>query len=237
VLSVAFLGFLAGAVLQHKGFSYHFLPAWGFGFLALSRATQTLPRALSWQPSGLIVRAGALLVLAVPAVRAVEVARFHSVRRDSSSRTGYQLLLPIVRELAAGGPILVLSSNPAVVWPLVMDAGGTWPLRYMSLWPLPALYDKELGVKVPRIVPTRPPAERVGIERRFNEEVLEDIRRAPPEVIVVQAVDSSIPASSIHQRFDSFGYFRADARFASVFAQYREALRPGPFIVLTRRRD
>ena len=34
-----------------------------------------------------------------------------------------------------------------------------------------------------------------------------------------------------------FGYFAADPRFASVFAQYHEADRPGPFIVMRRKRD
>jgi len=237
VFSLGLLGFLAAAVLQHKGFSYHFLPAWGFGFLMLVRAMQTLPRVMTWYPSGLIVRAGLAMVLALPVWQVVQSARWHAAGRDSSTRSGYGLLLPIVRDLAASGPILVLSSNPVYAWPLVPDAGGTWPLRYMSLWPLPALYDKELSTDFPRIVMTREPAERVGFEQRFNEEVLEDIQRQPPEVIVVLTVDSTISASATHQRFDTFGYFAADPRFASVFAQYREAARPGPFIVMKRTRD
>lgn len=237
VCSAACVGFLAGAVLQHKGFSYHFLPAWGFGFLMLARASQTLPRVMTWQPSGLIVRAGLVLGLALPAWQVVEAARWHAAGQDSSTRPGYGMLLPLLRDLAAGGPILVLSSNPAIAWPLVVDAGGTWPLRSMSLWQLPALYDEELTPDFPRIIATRPPAARVGLERRFNEDVLEDIQRHPPEVIVVLAVDSTVSASATHRRIDTYGYFDADARFASVFARYREAARPGPFIVMTRRRD
>jgi hypothetical protein len=237
MFSVAFAGYFLAAVLQHKGFSYHFIPAWGFAYLTLARVAQTLPPVLSWRPSGLTVRAGLILVAAVPAWRIVESSRWHAAGLESPGRPGYGLLLPMLRGLAERGPILVLSSSPAYAWPLVVDAGGSWPLRYMSLWPLPALYDPELTADMPRIVTTRDPGARVGYERRFNDEVLEDILREPPEVIVVQVVDSTIPAWATPQRIDYFGYFNADPRFASVFAQYREAARPRHFILLKRKHD
>jgi len=235
--SAAFAAFLLVAVLQHKGFSYHYIPAWGFAYLTLARAAQTLPPALSWRPSGLTVRAGLALVAALPAWQVFESTRWHAAGLESPGRPGYGLLLPMLRSLAEGGPILVLTSSPAYAWPLIVDAGGTWPLRYMSLWPLPALYDPELTADVPRIITTRDPGGRIGYEGRFNDEVLEDILREPPEVIVVPVVDSSVPAWATPQRIDYFGYFNADPRFASVFANYREAARPRNFVVLKRKHD
>lgn len=235
VCIAGYFGFLACAVLQRKGFSYHYLPAWGFGFLLLLRSFQVRPSGRRMRPSGLVVIAGFALAFVVPAYGVLSTVT--ELRSDPSRpeyNESYGLLLPEVRKYSTGGPMLVLFSNPAAGWPLATELGVRWASRYMSLWPLPAMYHTELEGDTPRIVRARSPSERTGFERSFNEEVLEDLQRFQPEIIVIPLTDSTIPASIIAQRFDYEAYFSADERFRSFFADYREVGRSGPYAIRVR---
>lgn len=235
VCIAGYFGFLACAVLQRKGFSYHYLPGWGFGFLLLLRSFQVRPTGLRLRPSGLVVVGGLALAFIVPAYSVLSaVTELRSNPSRPEYNESYGLLLPEVSKYSTGGPVLVLFSNPSAGWPLAAELGARWASRYMSLWPLPALYHTELQADTPRIVRSRSPAERAGFERSFNEEVLEDLQRFQPEILVIPIPDSSIPASVLAQRFDYEAYFSADERFRSFFADYVEVGRSGPYAIRVR---
>jgi len=222
-LSMTFLGFLAAAILQRKGFSYHFVAASCFGLVLLVRGWQTLPSGRGLRPSLLLGQGGALLALFVLGRGFVDAIRELAEPQAARYRTDptYPRLLPVVKELARGQSIVVLSSNPAAGWPLTRDVGATWASRYMSLWPLPAMYDAQLWDASPHMVRTRAPDQRPPFETRFVDEVVTDLDLARPRLIVVLDPDSTVRGWGRAQRFDYLGYFGADPRFIALMRQYR----------------
>lgn len=232
VLAVAFFGFLSAAILQRKGFGYHYLAASCFGLVLLVRGWQVLPplpRPLL--PSALLARAGILMALLTSAraasAAALELAnpKAGRYRNDPS----YQSLLPVVKQLAQGQPILVLSSNPSSGWPLTRDAGAVWASRYMSFWPLPALYHRTIWRTPPGIVEPNRAEMRPRFEQQFIDDVVADLERWPPRLIIVLEPDATIPGWGGARRFDYLGYFRADQQFDRIMAAYRPERRIGPY--------
>jgi len=227
-LTVTFVGFLAAAILQRKGFSYHFVAAACFGLVALARGWQVLPRLSGLKPSAAIARASLILIVAYLGRGAFDASwelKDPTNRRFHTDPT-YLRLLPVVKELAKGEPIVVLSSNPAAGWPLTLDAGSDWASRYMSFWPLPALYDRQLWGNPGRIVEPRPPEQRSDFERQFVNEVAEDIERWHPRLIIVLQPDATERQWGGAYRFDYLRYFRSNDRFERLLRDYL----PGPSV-------
>ena len=96
----------------------------------------------------------------------------------------------------------------------------------MSFWPLPALYDRQLWGNPGRIVEPRRPEDRSEFERRFVDEVAEDIERWHPRLIIVLQPDSTERQWGGAYRFDYLKYFRTSERFER---QLRNFL-PGPSV-------
>jgi hypothetical protein len=235
VFTIAFTGYLVAAVFQGKGFGYHYLAAWGFGILVLLRGWQTRPAQINWLPSGIVLRLGFALLLAVPmyqmgdAVLELSGARASRFHYDPN----YPLLLPRMRRLAAGETVIVLSSTPRSAWPLVVDAGARWGSRYMSLWPLASLYRNEVMKTPAHVLYPRSFERRTGFERRFNNEIVEDFDHYRPRVMLVLLPDST-PEAPIPHRFDYLSYFRADPRFRALVANYSEVERIGGYAIWMR---
>lgn len=236
-LAVAFLGYFLAAIAQRKGFGYHYLAATCFGVVLLARGWQTLaPLRRPPRPSALIARGGVPLLLVTAGRAALDAAdelRHPAAARYRTDPT-YPLLLPAVRELAAGQAIVVLSSNPAVAWPLTLDAGTTWASRYMSLWPMPALYHSELWSLPPRVVTPNPPESRPPFERQFLDDVVADLERWPPRLIIVLEPDPTVPGWGGARRFDYLAYFGADPRFERIMAGYRKDRQVGAYTLWVR---
>lgn len=237
-LSMAFLGFLAAAILQRKGFSYHFIAASCFGLTTLVRGWQILRPGWSLRPSVLFSRSGLLLVLVLLVRASADAARELANPEARRYRTdpSYPLLLPVVKQLARGQSLVVLSSNPAAGWPLARDVGATWASRYMSLWPLPAIYDGQVWARSPHLVRPNPPALRPAFETRFIDEVVADLERWRPRLIVVQEPDPEYPGWGGAKRFDYLGYFGADPRFVAWMGQYRQVDSVGGYALWLRER-
>jgi hypothetical protein len=238
VLAAATLGFFLGAVLQQKGLGYHFLAANGFGFLLLVAVVLRTAGGLLWYPSAVIVRLGWLLVPAL--VLSASASTLLEIR--APDRTAYNadpsldLLVPVVRREAAGGRIMVLSSNPASAWPLTTEAGTEWSSRYMSLWPLAALYHDQLVADDHGPIVFQPLAKRVGPERQFHDAVIDDLDRYRPRLLVVLERNESVGGAGGAARLDYLAYFGEDPRFVQFFADYRDIGEVGLYR-LYRRRD
>jgi hypothetical protein len=145
VLGLASLVFAGIAVLQHKGWSYHFLPALsaaylGLGlvvFYALNRVTRVRwMRQLLWF-------GGLLALTAVPMGE-------HWFRRDASGFTweseasGIPADMPEIKGLRAGDCVMVLDTDMPPFFAWLADHGVRWGSRYAHLWPLPrALVDAD----------------------------------------------------------------------------------------------
>ena len=227
-LGLAVAGFLAAALVQAKGFGYHYLGAQGFALILLIRVALSVVRGKGWYPSVLLVRFSPILALGVilsygtGVVRDVGASGSPDQRRFAGLDPNYARLVSRVRVQAQGGTIFVFSTNPAVGWPLTSAAGARWGSRYMSLWPLAALYDRELWSAPNRIVDPRPLKARTGFEREFLEETLADLEHTPPRLLVVLEPDSTISGWGGAWRFDYLAYFSADPRFARILDNYRE---------------
>lgn len=229
-LGLTFLGFLLAAVAQRKGLSYHFIAAWGYGFLLLAFAWQRRPARLSLRPSGLLLRLGFILLASIPAWT-VGKAAFGLTRPREIRHRGpdYSALLARIRELGATESLLLMSSNPATAWPFALEAGGSWGSRYPCFWLLGAFYAQELRSPQPYVIDGREPEERSAVERDFIDEVLTDLGNRRPRVLVVLTPGAAASEWGGAGRLDYLAYFGRDPRFRTLMAQYREVEPVGGF--------
>ncbi len=236
-LCLAFLGFFAAAILQRKGLNYHFFPAAAFGLVLVVRGWQVLDPGRKPGLSSLGARSGALLALFVVLFGSADAVRELSTPGADRYRTDPTdpRLLPVVKELAGGQSFLVLSSNPATGWPLTRDANAIWASRYMSLWPIPALYHQELWTRPFRILRARDGGTAPQFEREFRNEVMQDLLRWQPRLIVVPVTDSTVAGWGGALRIDYLEYFNADARFRDFMRDFSPADTVGPYILWLRR--
>jgi hypothetical protein len=209
------LGFLLAAVTQLKGFPYHFLGAWGYGLLALTRIIQVGSEGLR----STVLMSGALaMLLAVPALKTFDAVRELIRPEDQRYRHNfsYPSLLPLTRQFATGETVAVFSTSPSAAWPLIADAGARAGFRYMSLWPMAAFYNDQLWRPEGLV---RPNPVKAGFEAEFLDEVVQDLLRNRPHLLLVLRSDSTLglPGS---QRFEYLEYFSADPRFAAFLDHY-----------------
>jgi hypothetical protein len=240
VLIAATFGFFFAAVVQRKGWHYHYIAALGYGFVLLAavvlRTDERRSKHVSVLISAMIVRLSWPVVLAV----SISASAATSIELLSPDKTRYRqepsldLLVPVVRREAAGQHIMVFSSNPASAWPLTTQAGALWSSRYMSYWELAALYHQELWNRDGPVV-FRPLAERSGLEREFHETAIEDLNRFAPKLLVVLERDDTTRAGGGAARLDYLRYFGEDPRFTAFFRHYEDIGRVGAYRLYRRR--
>ena len=212
-LVVAAAGYLLSALVQLKGWSYLWVPAFVFGTLAL-----VLLGALSRSRA---VRGAALLGMTLAAITvgrgtASLVAGALAFRADPAAR--FRVFRDALAERARGGPALILSTSHGEIFPVVWEAGATWPLRDPSLWPLTAFHP-EAALGGPPI--TAPPDPIPALERAWLDRVAADLEAAPPAVIVwvppsTAAARGVLPV----RRFDYPTYLRHDPRLRILLDRY-----------------
>jgi hypothetical protein len=219
VLLLATIGLYASAVLQQKGWRYHFYPSIATGLLLLALLSmRTREPALS--VAGRVYQAVAVaLILYLPG-RLVTSAALQLVSLRAGPSAGnpdYQSLVNVVRREAPAGSLLALSSNLGAGFPLVLETGTRWASRLPSLWVLGALYHEDLASAQPLVY--RSPGEKGALERFVTQLVIEDLERGPPDLLMVER-----PAPDRWEwgvrRFDYIRYFSQEPRFQTLFSQY-----------------
>jgi hypothetical protein len=169
VLLSSSAGFAVVYLLQRKGWPYHSYPMLALALLGLVVAWMAyVPNGRS----GRVWRAGALLLLA--AVFAKSMLWFDTA-------FDARPLQAAVAKLGPHPAVLAISGEPGIGHPLVRALGGKWVSRQQALWV--ATYADYLRRNGP--LPLQQEAALDAHAARERAMLIEDIRRTPPTVVLV----------------------------------------------------
>jgi hypothetical protein len=130
--------------------------------------------------------------------------------------------------------VAVLSTNISSSFPLVLEGRTRWALRHPNLWPLVALYPDQ--VREPAMVRTRPASARSPLEKAFGREIVADLIRTTPDLLLVLRPDPAARGGGGARRFDYLGYFAEVPGFSErVLPGYRRDTVLGNYDVYWRR--
>ena len=228
VLAAVGVGAVVAVALQHKGWSYHYLPLTACAFLL---AVSTLAsagggagggRGLARLAYGVVVLLFAGTMSALVVRRAFgpldpreqrQVAAQQAVARESGART-----------------ILVLSSQLRDAFPLTNDARLRWVGGYANMWMslvyYPAGGADRLSYHSP---PAMPPGERQAFDRTVRAVV-----NGRPDVLVVESPALNARRNRMRSGFDFLGYLSQDSSCAEALSQYRRTAEVDSLWVLRR---
>jgi hypothetical protein len=218
VLAWATAALWLAAVLQHKGWRYHFYPA-----LALSAILSGV-MAVEWRclPGNKVQRLYAAVCLAVVS-GIVLVTTGASIRQILDPKNprydadpDLSQLIPVVSK-HAGSYVLMLSWSTASAFPLMTYSRVENASRFNHLWILGASYWKDL--RRPEPLRYRARKEMAPLEQQLNDAVVEDMIRTTPSMIIALRPGPDLPEWGL-RRLDFIGYFRRDPRFARLFERF-----------------
>ena len=234
VLIAGIAAFYLAAVMQLKGWRYHFYPALALSWLLLVLLSLRLHRPLFRWTERLFAAAagaGALLLAALVIFGCLaQAARPLDPRYDADPSVGQ--LIPVVRQRSAGQDVIVLSPNMASGFPLTTYSGARWPLRFQHLWPLVAAYDSAIASPSPLIL--RDSAHMTSLERRVVDVVAEDMMRSTAPLMLVLRTGPDEPRWGM-RRLDLLEFLSRDDRIARKLAEYEPAGVVGQYEVYQRR--
>jgi hypothetical protein len=153
VLALATGALLLAAIVQGKGWRYHFLPSMVLAVLLtallLSRAARQAHRPLVRLYVGL--GGGVLAAVVGSVVPATLLRTINPTDPRLDADPNLPMLLPLVRSVGAQGRVAVLSTTISSGFPLVLEGGARWAFRGPNLWPLVAFYpDDSRGASLVR---------------------------------------------------------------------------------------
>jgi hypothetical protein len=234
VLIGSLLGYFLAAIIQAKGWRYHFYPSLGLGMMLFAamawnawhhRQDNRLMRLFAAMPAAAL--ATAVIVSAALAVR--QIAQPLNPRYDPDPSIGQ--LVPLLRERAGGQPVFIISPNMASGFPLTNYAGTEWPSRLSNMWPPVVAYDS--ATRAPGPVQLHElngmgPIERFGLETTVH-----DFSTSRPTMVLsLIAVDQ--PGWGM-QRLDLLRWLQRDPDFSATWLAYDSLGRVGNYTVWARR--
>ncbi|HEU4829491.1 MAG TPA: hypothetical protein VFT04_09865 [Gemmatimonadales bacterium] len=234
ILAGATLACYLAAVFQLKGWRYHFLPALALGWVLLAVLALSVRRPLARWTERLFasIAGAAALTVAVAALTGAVIQATDPLDPRYDADPSLAQLVPVLREHAAGRPVMVLSPNMASGFPLTQYAGTGWVQRYSNLWPVVAAYDS--AIKDPAPFRFRAPADADPLETALRTSVAEDLVRSEPDLVLVLRTGPDEPRWGM-RRLDLVEYLSADPRFAAAFAAYDSVGTVGQYVVHQRR--
>ena len=235
VFVVATLALYFSAVLQHKGWRYHFYPSIATGLLLLGLITLDVRRPVRAGVARVYLSmagavTGGLLVWTLLACM-LQARDPLNPRYDADPDLAR--LAPVVRAQAGNGSAMMLSYSMASTFPLITYAGVESASRFNALWILGAVYRDRTRAAEP--LRYRTVAEMGPLERYLNESVVDDLRRNRPEVVVALRAAPDLPQWGL-RRLDHVRYFSRDSSFARLFADYGFVTEVGQYMVFRRLR-
>jgi len=206
LLGLAGLAFAVAAIVQQKGWSYHWYPVYGLGWIALAQSTAAILAARQWRGRALAppLLAGVLLALAVGNLG---LARQIGLRHNPFPHR----LSPVLYELG-GGAVVVMARPARAAFPLLAEPGIV-PVSRMPT----------MGVLI-----TAWQAGDQPLMQLARRAMAEDVRRTPPRLLVVER------APDMPEGFDYVAFFSADPGLAAALRQFRLVRRVGHYEVLVR---
>jgi hypothetical protein len=247
-LALTGLAFFVLYVVEGTTFRYHLLPAEVFYVMALATTIATFvgtmankstatadPQPPARRTIRLAISTGALTLCALPGV--VIGSNVYDLHRadlqealvgNESPLAGP--LIPFVRAAAGPGqPVYVLSTSVNPAFPLINLTGTTWPYRYNTLWLLPTYYrdEEDRGVAV-----YHAPAAQSPGERAFFDEIIADLRKTPPTVLIVDRFRMKQGFDT--KKFDFVEYYSQSPEFAALFREYKLIAQIVPYDVYKR---
>jgi hypothetical protein len=231
VFAIGALVSLVASAAQQKEFRYHFYPSFALALVLLGMVVRDAggsPR--SWVRSVYRIVTVSVLATAVVAVLAQNVVSAMRLRKDAE-QVHLERVLPVVRPLAAGHSVYVMSYHIGSVYPLINYSGARSASRFAHLWLLPALYMDQLVDTDP--IRYRSPDEMSPSERFLNQAVFEDLRDQRPRVLIILQHARDLPINGF-RRLDYVAYFRRDPRIASLLDRYQLVADLGDYLIYER---
>jgi hypothetical protein len=214
-------GAVLSAMVQCKGFSYHFVPA--AGLLTASCLTACFARLE--RPAKIIPFCVAVLVLfaaAVPALKQMQDARL----AGGTAGRVHALAETFRRYAGQGGFVYAFITSPRDIHPAVIASGAKWATEACCIYHLPA------AVRAGE----RPVGQRAAIRAiaaREVDRILGDLASRRPAVIAVDAAPHKLAFANLP--FDYVSWLSRDERFRRLWANYAERGRIGDFRIFIRR--
>jgi hypothetical protein len=210
-------GAWVGAVIQRKGWSYHWYPVVAFIVLSVMAMYQSAnDRKLGSSAARFIPPRRVASYLVAAASLLVAGRFFVAIEALLQRRASIELLRTVSHP---GDRVLVLTMRVSDAWPAVPLAGAKWAARLPSLW-----FAQAGGMQ--------PPARMAVGERMLFATIVEDLL-AEPERLVVETPELS--ARRLRRSgFDVLAYLRQDSRAAIALAHYRETQRTGGMSIWVR---
>jgi len=221
ILFVAATAFLLIALVQGRGFDYHYYPVSGTALLLLLMVSWRLGElslAGSREP---ILRAVALACMAVVTVASVVSAR--SLPKASRWQYIHQASR-LIEQHAAGGFVYQLSSTVDPLFPAILATDARWAGHFNELGLWLAFYASRDAA----LNPYNSPAEMAMRERQVFHTVIADLVEHPPRVLIVETSPCKLHMGC--RQFDFLEYFGQDGGFRALIGQFRllQALASAP---------
>lgn len=213
--SLALLGWILSAILQHKGNDYHLLPATATAALLAFLVLLDLWSREVWRSIFLVpVSAAGLTVFALMGIYAMEEELDLRIEYFDGSR----VLLPVLR--INEHERVVFLSTALIAFPVVNESGVEFGNAYPCLWTMPGLY-----AAATRTMPedsilkfhefsTMPAAERDLFDRTYS-----DLSQKP-KLIVVDTHKYKWAMGTAIVDFET--YFQRDERIRKLWSNYHE---------------
>lgn len=231
VIFAAATGHLAAALLQFKGWGYQLYPARAMTVLFLGAASATLvdeaPGLIALLRGG---RSGLGIVFAV--ILVISSARYILEARHPAAPDLVTPFSAAIRREAPQGPVALLSMRTIIypAFPSINYTGAAWSLRHNSLWFLPGLYaDQDARSGGPLVA--HPLDQMPVIERKFFDQIVDDLCGSPPRLLAVENAAAAAPAG--RRALDLVAYYSQSPRAARLFSSYAPGETVGPFTLYT----
>ena len=225
------------ALLQLKGFRYHWYPAMALGFLLLCQLAQVARGVHISFTSRLFRAVGTAVVVAT-----VVLTTWGALRQaatplapewDADPSIGL-LLEALEGRVEPGDTLAVLSPNMASGFPLTNYLGTVWPLRLNTIWPAVTEYRAQLDSGKAQVV--RPLPDATPLERRVLDIVAQDLTAGMPEwLLLFRHIEH--PEAPYMSRVRIREFLARSTSVASVLGRYDSLAVVGLYSVWRRRDD
>lgn len=193
--------FIAAYFLQQKGWQYHAIPA----SVCLALACLYLLAMSGSVNIGATARRTAYVAAVLLVVTGAARGPYQPGRASEMSK--------LLSGAKTGDSVMILTSDPRMIFPAVEDSGLRWPSRYFSFWMIASIAKAQASG-----TPMSPELARLA--DTIRQEAIEDIRCSSPQVIVSHIYNRTYYIAP--DRFRMTDFFRQNGDFSRYLqANYR----------------